>query len=130
MSDYLPFPPASYQKHRRRFEPMTRADAERWLAAYNAWAKAWNANEDLPLSTPNWQSGPEWEKGSLCAGWTACMPESVLRLSYRRNGMALDAPSAHIRVRGWRTFQEGFSNFRRQLADSSKIVWAGWQVLR
>jgi hypothetical protein len=56
-----------------RFQPMTVADARRWIASYNAWVEVWNKHElshDLPLS-------PEWAEAAS-VGHFGPLPRSCL----------------------------------------------------
>jgi hypothetical protein len=99
------------------FTPMSRREAEFWLASYNAWIAVWNRHErskNLPLSPP----------------W----PEAVIGDSPSR-GVVVFMPHdcrgkvGHVMLPGYWNFEKGWS-FCRVPADPSKIRWAGWRDYR
>jgi hypothetical protein len=107
----LPLPPRCHWYKGRTFEPMSRAEAERWIASHNAWVETWNRHErdrGLPLS-PDWSEAhrTQWQERSVLA----FRPRNE-----RRTGV--------IRLRGYQCFARGWSFCRR--SAPSDIIWAGW----
>jgi hypothetical protein len=104
--------PTTNSKLTRGLSTMTRAEAEHWIASYNAWVGLWNEHErsrDLPL-------GPEWAEASFLGG---AIPKSVLAFSLGdRWGL--------IRMSSFRAWKNGY----RGRADVTKIAWAGWRDAR
>jgi hypothetical protein len=114
MSD-CPTPPARYNT-----EPMTMADAKRWIDTYDAWVEVWNRHErsrDLPPA-------PEWPEAHVGASGIGGIPASVLVFRPRAGDRV-----GLIRLRKWRPYRRGWSYCRNE-ADAANIIWAGWERIR
>jgi hypothetical protein len=111
---HLPLPPKSQWGHGRSYVPMTRAEAEYWIASHNAWVEVWNRHErshDLPLS-------PDWPEATTIGP----IPKSVLAFTPRGQSR-----TGYIRMRSYQCWEEGWSYCRRP-ANAANIIWAGWNM--
>ena len=111
----LPLPP--HRPGWGQFVPMTEDEAIYWVNSYNAWVEVWNRHErdrNLPLN-------PEWPEAASIVIFS---PRDAISFTDRWTGL-----TAIMRIKGFETYHKGFMNcLRHTIDDTSKIVWAGWQM--
>ncbi|MDE2067151.1 MAG: hypothetical protein KGK01_00085 [Bradyrhizobium sp.] len=99
---------------------MSLDDVTFWIDSYNRWVEVWNRHEtskDLPLN-------PEWPEADKVAN-IGYIPTSVLAF-IPKGAPRLSGPLGFIRIKGWKSYYDGWSLCRNQ-ADASNIIWAGWR---